>query len=236
MEIAQVHVLTSWFMTLMQLSILVPMVVVWQRRTHFSPPVMLLSWYVYISVFFVVSAKLSAAYLHNNLYFLIGFNVTKMLLFAAVYRLVLTSTRMRRVLAVATVVALGTVAGTFAFGAAAALAVGRVAQCALLAGYALAYLEQLLSRADSRTLGQDPLGLLSLGQLIYSATTVSVCSIDIVAQDHWPVIHLFSDVFLASAGLAFNYFLTLAFLRATPEVPALAPPASTRHQDQVIAA
>ncbi|MGY3089523.1 hypothetical protein ACVWYF_002571 [Hymenobacter sp. UYAg731] len=219
MEIAQVHVLTSWFMTLMQLSILVPMVVVWRRRAHFPPPVRLLSWYVYISAFFVITARLSAIYLHNNLYFLIGFNVTKMLLFAAVYRQVLTSPRMRRVLAIATIAALGTVAGTFALGAAQALAVSRVAQCALLAGFALAYLEQLLNRADNRRLSQDPLGLLSLGQLIYSATTVSVCSLDIVTQSYMPVIHLFSDVFLASAGLAFNYFLTMAFLRATPDTP-----------------
>jgi hypothetical protein len=220
MEFAQVHVLTSWLMTFMQFSIVVPMVVVWQRQTHFSPPVKLLSWYVYLSAFFVISARLAAVYLHNNLYFLIGFNVTKMLLFAAVYRLVITSPRMRRVLNIATVVALGTVAGTLAFGAAQALPVSRVVQCALLTGFALAYLEQLLNRTDNKKLSHDPLGLLSLGQLLYSATTVSVCSLDIVSQDSWLVIHLFSDTFLASAGLAFNYFLTLAFLRATPDIPA----------------
>ncbi|GAB3869324.1 hypothetical protein GCM10028824_16080 [Hymenobacter segetis] len=207
-------------MTFMQLSILVPMVVVWQRRKHFPPPVKLLSWYVYISAFFVISARLAAIYLHNNLYFLTGFNVTKMLLFAAVYRLVLTSPRMRRVLTIATVVALCTVAGALAFGAAQALPVSRVVQCALLAGFALAYLEQLLNRADNRRLSQDSLGLLSLGQLIYSATTVSVFSLEVAIQDSWPVFHLFSDIFMASAGLALNYFLTLAFLRATPDIPA----------------
>lgn len=228
MEIAQFHVLASWLMTFMQFSILVPMVVVWRRWAHFSPPVKQLSWYVYISAFFALSARLSAIYLHNNLYFLIGFNVIKMLLFAAVYRLVLTSPRMRRVLTVATVVAFSTVAGAFAFGAAQTLTISRVVQCALLAGFALVYLEQLLKNANNKKLNQDTMGLLSLGQLIYSATTVSVFSLDIMAQSAWPGVHLFCDAFLVIAGLAFNYFLTLAFLRATPEIPASNPTATAK--------
>ncbi|GAB3857034.1 hypothetical protein GCM10028822_30110 [Hymenobacter terrigena] len=220
MTIAQAYDLSDWLLTVMQLSILVPMGVVWWRKAQFSPPVKRLSWYVYISVFFVVTTRLSAFYLHNNLYFITGFNVSKMLLFAAVYRLVLTERWMRQALAVGTVIAISTVLASFAMGAAQAVTVSRVMQCALLAAFALAYIEQRLHQVDSRKLRNDPMWLLGLGQLIYSATTVSAFSIDIVFNFYLPLLNAISSLCCSVAALVFNYFLTLAFLRAAPDIPA----------------
>ena len=226
----QFQAIVMRLVTVMQFSILVPMVVVWWRQRHFSPPVKVLSWYVYISAFFALGARLSAIYLHNNLFFVIGFNVSKVLLLAAVYRLVLTGPRMRRVLAGATVVAFGITAASFALGTAQAVTVSRVVQCALLAGFALAYLEQGLNRSNHHRFSHDPIWLLSLGQLIYSATTVSAFSIEIVTLFKNPLFSQFTAISFSLASLVFNCFLTLAFLRATPEVPAPAAVAESRSQ------
>lgn len=229
----QFQAIVMRLMTVMQFSILVPMVVVWWRQRHFSPPVKVLSWYVYISAFFALSARLSAIYLHNNLFFLIGFNVSKVLLLAVVYRLVLTGPRTRRVLAVATVVALGIVVASFALGTAQTVTVSRVVQCAVLAGFALAYLEQGLNRSNNHRFSHDPIWLLSLGQLIYSATTVSAFSIEIVTLLRNPLFSQLTAVSFSLASLVFNYFLTLAFLRATPGAPT--PTAVTAVKSQLIA-
>ena len=222
MSLEQFHSCLGWLITFMQFSILVPMVVVWWRQQHFSPAVKMLSWYVYLSAFFALSARLSAIYLHNNLFFLIGFNVTKVLLFAAVYRLVLTGPRIRRVLAIATLVALGIVAASFALDTARTVTVSRVVQCAMLAGFALAYLEQGLNRGGTYKFTHDPIWLLSVGQLIYSATTVSAFSVEFVTLFNGDIFNNISSLSFSIAGLVFNYFLTLAFLRATPNVPASA--------------
>lgn len=216
--------------TFMQFSILVPMVVVWWRRRHFSPSVKVLSLYVYLSAFFALGARLSAIYLHNNLFFLVGFNVTKVLLLAAVYQLVLTGPRTRRVLAVATLVALGIMAASFAFGTAQAVTVSRVVQCALLAGFALVYLEQGLNRTDNQKFSHDPIWLMSVAQLIYSATTVSTFSIEIFNMVNVSIFSHISAFAFSLASLSFNYFLTLAFLRATPGVPVPAAVVSGRSQ------
>ena len=230
MSLDQFHAIVARLVTVMQFSILVPMAVVWWRRRNFSPPVEVLSWYVYISAFSALGARLSAIYLHNNLYFLIGFNVSKVLLLAAVYRLVLTGPRTRRVLAVATLVALGIVVASFALDTARTVTVSRVVQCAVLAGFALAYLEQGLNRGSGHKFSRDPIWLLSLGQLIYSAATVSAFSIEFVTLFKGTIFNEFSALSFSLASLAFNYFLTLAFLRATPAMPALAPVASVESQ------
>jgi hypothetical protein len=221
MNLEHFHDFEKWLVTFMQFSILVPMVVVWRRRKHFSRPVEMLSWYVYISAFFALGARLSAIYLHNNLFFLIGFNVTKMLLLAAVYQLVITGPRARRVLAVATLVAFGIVVASLTLDTARTVTVSRVVQCALLAGFALAYLEQGLNCSAKYKFSQDPIWLLSVGQLIYSAATVSAFSIDFVTLFQQSVFNEISILSFSLASLVFNYFLTLAFLRATPGMPVL---------------
>ncbi|MDB5267669.1 MAG: hypothetical protein JWP58_709 [Hymenobacter sp.] len=227
MSFEQFEAIVWWLVAVMQFSILVPMAVVWWGQRHFSAPVKMLSWYVYISAFFSLGARLSAIYLHNNLFFLIGFNIAKVLLLAAVYRLVLTAPRTRWVLAIATLAALGVVAASFALGVPRAVTVSRVVQCALLAGFALAYLEQGLNRTDSGKFSGDPIWLLSVGQLIYSATTVSTFSIEIVTLFEGSIFNTFSALSFSLASLVFNYFLTLAFLRATPDIPVRIAVAST---------
>ena len=89
-----------------------------------------------------------------------------MLLLAAVYRLVLTEPRTHRMLAAAMVVAPGIVVASFALDTARTVTVSRVVQCALLAGFALVYLEQELNRGGNHKFSHDPIWLLSLGQLI----------------------------------------------------------------------
>ena len=209
--------------TVMQASIVVPMAVVWGRRRHFARPVKLLSWYVYLSLGAVVASRLLyPGLLPNNYGFLIGFNLGKIGLFAGVYRQVLTPGR-RRLVGVATGLALVGAAGAIAYDLDLAVTVCRVAQCAVLAGFALVYLDQTLGRpAGGPPPAHDPLWLLSVGQLLYSAGTVTAFSLDALsktAYDQAP-----KNLFIAASGLVFNCFLTLAYLRARPDAYPTASP------------
>jgi hypothetical protein len=205
----------SW---LMQLSIIVPMVVSWQRWRQFSPPIRLLSWYVYLSALSVVAARWAEWTHHSNLAYLMAFNTSKILLFTAVYFQVL-QLRWLRWLFVG-LVALGLLGGVY---------VGlrqemgfmmtyfRTLQCGLLAALALAYLEQLSREPPVGRLRHNPMFLLSVAQLVYSAGTVVFFSLDFtkasVAQNK-----IYFGV-VAISGLIFNYLLTLTFLRARPNGP-----------------
>ena len=205
----------SW---IMQLSIVVPMVVTWQRWRQFSPPIRLLSWYVYLSLLSVVAARWAEWTHHSNLLYIMAFNAGKILLFTAVYFQVL-QLRWVRWLFVGLAVA-GLLGGVY---------VGlrqemgfmmtyfRTLQCGLLAALALAYLEQLSREPPMGQLRQNPLLLLSVGQLVYSAGTVVLFSLDFTKASMAQNKIYFGIV--AIAGLIFNYLLTLAFLRARPDGP-----------------
>lgn len=208
----------------MQASIIVPMVVSWRRWEQFSPAIRLLSSYVYLSALSVVAARWAEWTHHSNLLYLIAFNAIKILLFTAVYFQVLQLRWLRWLFVVLT--AAGLLGGVY---------VGlrqemgfmmtyfRTLQCGLLAALALAYLEQLSREPPKERLRSNPMFLVSVGQLIYSAGTVVFFSLDFtkasVAQNK-----IYFAV-VAISGLIFNYMLTLAFLRAQPggpETPGLA--------------
>jgi uncharacterized membrane protein YeaQ/YmgE (transglycosylase-associated protein family) len=202
----------------MQLSILVPMVVTWQRGRQFSPPIRLLSWYVYLSALSVVAARWAEWTHHSNLLYLMAFNAGKILLFTAVYFQVLQLRWLRWLFV-----------GLAAAGLLGGLYVGlrqemgflmtyfRTLQCALLAALALAYLEQLSREPPVGRLRQNPMLLLSVGQLVYSAGTVMFFSLDFTKASMAQNKIYFGVV--AISGLIFNYLLTLAFLRARPDGP-----------------
>ena len=207
--------ITEGLLYLMQVSIILPMAVVWRRRRFFSAPVRLLSWYVYLSAICALAARLGALYLHNNLFVLIGFNILKMMLFAAVYAQVLTSARLRRLLQWFTASGLVLVVCIAGLNQSTATDVARVTQCAVLAGFALAYLEQSLNRRSVAQSFHDPLWLLSVGQLLYSAGTVTAFSVGNMHMKGFLTDVVFFCV--ALFGLVFNSFLTLAFWRAQPD-------------------
>ena len=210
-----IKLLSNSLLYTMQVSVLVPMVIVWRRR-QFPTPVKILSWYVYLSAFCALSAKLGAIYLHHNLFFLIGFNVGKVLLFAAVYSLAMPT--WKRVLKWTTILGLVIVGSTMQYDMILALNVARVVQCALLAGFALLYMDFSLTHADAPPGSQNPYWLLSVGQLVYSAGTVTGFSLDWIGQ-YSPFFMQLEMICVALSGFVFNYFLTLAFLRAKPEEP-----------------
>ena len=200
-------------MTVMQVSIVVPMVVVWCRKRHFSAAVRRLSLYVYISAFFVVVMKvLYPAYIPDNYWLLMGFNCSKIVLFGLVYHQVLRSERVRRLVAIGTGVAVMGILAVFLADNWLGVSVSRIVQCALLAAFAIAYLEQTLTTPPVRSVWQSPMGLLSVGQLLYSAGTVTAFSLEYLTL----TIHDQSCrvLVIAVVGMAFNGFLTLAFLRA----------------------
>jgi hypothetical protein len=205
----------SWFM---QLSILVPMVVVWRRQAQFPPAVRLLSWYVYLSLLSVIAAR-SAEFMHqSNLLILTAFNFSKILLFLGVYYMVLQQQVVRQTLAVLT--ALGLLAGVAIFGwldTSFLLTFSRTLQCALLAAFALAYLEQLAREPPAGQLRNNPFFLVSVGQLFYSAGTIIFFSFGLAKLTYAQNKIYFGIV--AIVGLFFNALLTLAFLRAKPEAP-----------------
>ena len=207
--------LMSWLMNAMQLSILLPMAIVWGRRRHYAAPMRSLSWYVYLSAFASLGAEFSAPYfLPNNFAFTFGFNLGKVALFGWVYSQVLTSPRLRQLIVSAVILALLGMFGTFVYEPLLGMAVARVTQCALLAAFAILYLDQYFNQKAPRTASQDPFWLLSVGQLIYSAGTVTAFSLDYLTKTLYQQTSKY--LFVAVAGLVFNYFLTMAFLRAKP--------------------
>jgi hypothetical protein len=205
----------QWLLVLMQVSIVIPMVVVWRRRRYFPAPIRLLSWYVYLSAFCVLGARLLyPEYLSKNHWFLTGFNIGKIILFALVYQLVLESAWIRRLIAPVTMLAVAGIATVFWNDSLVSVGLSRTVQCALLASLAIAYLAQVMTRPYPRPTSQDPLWQLSIGQLIYSAGTATAFSLDLVPMSTFE--HYVQFSFISVAGLIFNYFLTLAFLRAQP--------------------
>jgi len=206
----------------MQVSICVPMAVVWMRRQQFPVPVKLLSWYVYLSVLSLAASKLYPTYLPNNYGGIVGFNLGKIALFGAVYYQVLVPGRLRQAVLLATGACLAGVGVVVAHDLELAVDVSRVTQCALLAGLALLYLEQTLGRPTFRPAAHDPLWLLSVGQLFYSAGTITVFSFTYLSQDE--DYQTLNFIFVSLSGLVFNWFLTLAFLRARAPVAAAATP------------
>ena len=209
-------------MTVMQLSILAPMLVVWMRKREFPPAVKVLSWYVYLSAFCTVGGRLTAAY--DNSLSLICFNAGKIALFGMVYYEVLKSARMRQLILITALGALAVCVGLtgngfFTHSFDLAVVVSRVMQSAVLAAFALVYLEQMLGRANTVPLSRDPIWLLSVGQLLYSAGTVTAFSLDYLSKTQYDQAPKW--IFISIIGVIFNVFLTLAFLRAktAPQQP-----------------
>lgn len=93
----------------------------------------------------------------------------------------------------------------------------RLGQCAVLASFALTYLEQLLSTTTVFDLSRDPLFLLSVGQLLYSALTVGFFSL--LSR---PTTEMTAEIgagLLTLGRIIFLTFLTLAIYygnRASP--------------------
>lgn len=208
--------LMLWLVAAMQASIVVPMAVVWWRRRHFSPAVKLLSWYVYLSAAGAAGARwLYPVVFATNYGFSIGFNLGKIILFGTLYHQILTIPKVRWAVLVLSFAAVVGICSAVSYDFYLAVSIGRVVQCALLAGFALVYLEQTLHRPTICPATRDPLWLLSVGQLLYSAGTVTAFSLEFLPTTNFIYYVKFS--FVSVSGLVFNYFLTLAFLRAKPE-------------------
>ncbi len=168
----------SSLMYLMQTSILVPMAVVWQRRRHFFRPVKLLSWYVYLSL---ISSVLAVFFRYgtppsNHLY-LIGFDCAKLALIGAVYYQALPKVKLRRLIPVLVVAVLASVVVLAPRDTYLAISVGRIAQFTLLAACAILYLDKFLHCSTGVALSRDPLSLLSIGHLIFTAGAVTAISL-----------------------------------------------------------
>lgn len=219
--------LSMSMLTVMQLSILVPMLVVWVRRREFPPAVKVLSWYVYLSAFCVLGLRFFAP--NDNSLYLICFNVGKIALFATVYYKMVASARMRQLVLITTLAALAvciglTGSGLFTHSFDLAVVVSRVTQSAVLAAFALVYFEQMLSHSNKVPYARDPIWLLSVGQLLYSAGTVTAFSLDYLSRTKYEQAPKW--IFISIIGIIFNVFLTLAFWRAKP-LPAVATDAET---------
>ncbi|WP_046243288.1 hypothetical protein [Hymenobacter terrenus] len=167
-------------LTIMQVSMMVPMVVMWWRKRHFSKPVQLLSWYGYLSAGSVALAGLYPMYLPNNYGVIVGFNLGKIALFGLVYYYGIGARWARRLVLVASVITVAGAIGVIGYDIKTTISISRVAQCAVLAGVALLYLEQTLGRSGVApiSISRDPLSLLSVGQLLYSASSVTAFSLE----------------------------------------------------------
>jgi Mg2+/citrate symporter len=124
---------------IMQGSILVPMAVAWVYRQRFSPPVRLLTWYVYWSLACSAGARLATLNHLSNYGFIAAFNTGKLLLFGLVYYRVLAHRAWRRWVAGFTLITSAGILVVALSDLYLAMVVARVAQCTLLAGFAMAY-------------------------------------------------------------------------------------------------
>ncbi|GAB3580220.1 hypothetical protein [Hymenobacter daeguensis] len=214
--------LMKWLETFMQVSILAPMLVTWWRGRSFAPPVRLVSKYVYLSAASVIIGKLAAHYLHNNLLILVGFNMGKMLLFAAVYKQVLLPGRAHTLLRWSVALVLCIAAGLLLYDWKVASNAARIMQITVLAGYALVYLDQTLHPANKLFNTYNPIWLLSVANLLYAAFAATAANIGIFSPDS-----AYYFAFICLASLNFNGFLTLALLRAQPDNAELPDASST---------
>jgi hypothetical protein len=210
--------LMNWFETFMQVSILVPMVVTWARQRNFTPPVRLVSKYVYLSAISVITGKLAAYYFRNNLLVLVGFNAGKMLLFAAVYAQVLAPSRAHSLLRRSVVVVMCIAAGLVWYDWRIAANAMRVMQITVLAGYALVYLDQMLHPKNKIFNTYDPIWLLSVANLLFAACAITAANLGVFFSG--PDVEIRYFVFIALGSLIFNCFLTVALLRAQPDTTA----------------
>ena len=104
--------------------------------------------------------------------------------------MILKSARMRHLVLVTTPTAVAVCIGLTAIGFVTnffdiAITVSRMTQSAVLAAFALVYLKQLLSRPNTVSLSRDPIWLLSVGQLLYSAGTVTAFSLDYLSETQY---------------------------------------------------
>ena len=197
-----------------QVSLLAPLAVVWWRWPQFTGPVRRLSLYVYLALLSVVTTRFFLIGPGTgNSAFLIGFNCARLILLGTVYYQVLKETKIRQLIAPLIVASLiGTLVVAY-YNLPLALSVSRAAQCTLLSGFALLYLDQLSTQSIVPLPTQDALSLVSIGQLLFSALTITAFSFQYVA--YAGISMNYRHLFIALGNLAFNVFLTLAFLRAT---------------------
>jgi hypothetical protein len=179
---------------------------------------------VYLSAIAVLLSRILNQLAIVNISAFIGFNYGKVLLFGLVYAKAMRHTGTRRLvllLAGATVLAGLVLWPVHPFIISTALnehlVYARVAQCVVLATFALIYMEQFARMRFSHQPTQDPIYLLSIGQLLYSAGTVFSFSYDFLTPNIYARIAI--GFFIATMGLIFNYLLTQAFLRAKPTTP-----------------
>lgn len=211
------------FIYVMQVSIVVPMLVAWRRWPQLPAAVRLLGAYCVLSAVCSVGGQTWARWLPNNYGFVVGFNVGKTVLLGLMYYRTLTNRLVRRLVPATTLAMLLLVAAVGIYSMDRAVDISRILQCALLAGFALAYLEQELHQ-PRLPVARNPIWLLSVGQLLYAAITVSAFSLDYLSRTVED--QTYKYIFVALGGIVFNLFLTLAFARAqradSPD-PAVAP-------------
>lgn len=211
------------FIYVMQVSIVVPLLVAWRRWPQLPAEVRLLSVYCVLSAICSLGGQTWNHWLANNYGFIVGFNIGKTVLLALVYYRVLTNRLLRRLVPATTVAMLLLVAAIGSYNMDRAVDISRILQCALLSGYALVYLEQELHQPRIPA-AHNPIWLLSVGQLMYSAITISAFSLDYLsrtAEDQ-----TYKYIFIALGGIVFNVFLTLAVARAQRASGPVAIPAS----------
>lgn len=141
------------------------------------------------------------------------YNCGKLALLGAVYYQVLTRPSVQQLVLALTATALLGMLPIICYDAKLAVTVSWVAQRTLLAGFALLYLEQHSAQPAAGAATHDTLCQLGIGQLLFSALTVTTFSL--MYLDQLAGTSEFKYLFLSLSGLVFNWFLKLAFLRAT---------------------
>jgi hypothetical protein len=200
-----------------QLSVLVPLAIAWRRRALFTPAVRVLYWYVYLSLFTSLALQIGRYLFHLNTPVQHLYTLLKTLLFGRMYYLAFRRSWHRQLVRVLTLGFAGfaVLDAFYLEGLTHFNSYGRAVQSLLLIGFAMLYFEQMLRELRVSRLEQDPLFLVSVGLVIYSAGTGMLFVLINNFTESLSVLTLAFDI-VSLLNIAFNVLLSLAFLRALP--------------------
>ena len=208
----------------MQVSVVIPMAVTWWRWQQLPSVVRLLSLYTYVSLAcsmlsWLLHWMLMQGYIGNNYLGNFLFNTAAVALFMAVYYRSLSEPwRKRLVLGLGVAMLLLSLSLELGPDRRLAMSVAQTSGCAVLLAFALLYMDAFSAQRRQQPAAQDPIYLLSIGLLIKSAGAIVTFSLQYFIMDAAQMDIVWMPV--PFIGLLFNYYLTLAFLRARRPGPA----------------
>ena len=226
--------LTDWGFYIMQASSLVPLAVLARRWRRVPAHLRLLVWYLLLSVGCSVAGDV-LFWLREHGYFreytTYGsnqlFTVGKVVFFGWMYWYAFQGPKRRRLSALLPALLFCFFLAYWlgpdtVYYKALVMDITQPLSLAMLAALALLYLDEFLNYPYKRAIKRDPVALISIGHLVFVGGTIVADSFTFLHTAKTQADLLPGYVLTIIFGTVFNYFLTLALLRARPTAAAAA--------------